>query len=81
MQSALDSAGREADLIAGIFVWMALGGFLIWVSVLALAWYAPRAAEVKNARIQTALIVGGGVVFPVIVLLLLITPSQGYRIH
>jgi cytochrome c oxidase subunit II len=71
MQSALDPAGREAELIANIFMWMAIGGFLIWVSVLALAWYAPRGAEVKNARIQTALIIGGGVIFPVIVLLVL----------
>ncbi len=71
MQSALDSAGREAELIASIFMWMAFGGALIWIGVLALAWYAPRAAEVRNARVQTALIVGGGVIFPVIVLLVL----------
>jgi cytochrome c oxidase subunit II len=71
MQSALIAAGREAELMADIFVWMAIGGLLIWAAVMLLAWYAPRAAEAKNTRIQIALIVGGGVVFPVIVLLVL----------
>jgi cytochrome c oxidase subunit II len=71
MQSALEPAGREAELIAEFFVWMAAGGGVIWAIVMLLAWYAPRAGEVKSARIQTALIVGGGVLLPVIVLLLL----------
>lgn len=71
MQSALAPAGREAELMADLFTWMAIGGAIIWALVMLLALYAPRAAEVKNARIQTVLIVGGGVVFPVIVLLLL----------
>jgi cytochrome c oxidase subunit II len=73
MQSTLIPAGREAALIAGLFMWMAIGGLLIWAAVMLIAWYAPRAAEGENPRIQTALILGGGVVFPVIVLLVLMT--------
>ena len=71
MQSALAPAGREAALMANIFMWMAIGSLVIWAAVVLLAWYAPRAAEVKNTRIQKVLIVGGGVVFPVLVLLAL----------
>ena len=71
MQSALLPAGREAALIADLFVWMTIGGALIWIAVMALAAYAPYAREVKSSRVQTALIVGGGVVFPVIILLVL----------
>ncbi len=71
MQSTLAPAGREAELMASVFVWMAIGGLIIWAAVMLLAWYAPRAAEANNTRIQTALIFGGGVVFPVIVLLVL----------
>jgi len=71
MQSTLIPAGREAELMANVFMWMAIGGVIIWAAVILLAWYAPRAAPVKNTRIQTALIVGGGVVIPVIVLLVL----------
>jgi cytochrome c oxidase subunit II len=71
MQSALSPAGREAAIMADLFVWMAIGGALIWIAVIALALYAPYAADVKSPRVQNALIVGGGVVFPVIVLLLL----------
>jgi hypothetical protein len=77
MQSALAPAGREAELMADIFVWMAAGAALIWAAVMLLAWYAPRASEVRNARIQTALIVGGGVVFPVVVLLALMVSGLG----
>jgi cytochrome c oxidase subunit II len=72
MQSTLNPAGREAALIAEIFMWMAIGGFVIWVAVMLIAWYAPRAAEGENTRIQNTLILGGGVVFPVIVLLALL---------
>ena len=71
MQSALIPAGREAALMASLFMWMAIGSLVIWAVVVLLAWYAPRAADVKNTRMQTSLIVGGGVVFPVIVLLAL----------
>jgi cytochrome c oxidase subunit II len=70
MQSALDPAGREAETIFQLFQWMTWGAVLIWLGVIVLAWYAQR-ARAPTTRGSTALIVGGGVVFPVIVLLAL----------
>lgn len=69
MQSALDPAGREAAWIAGLWWWMALGAVLIWtcVIVLALRYGRPHDAAPDRRR-DRWLIVGAGVVFPVVVL-------------
>src|SRR5688572_33360035 len=71
MQSTLIPAGREAELMVRVLVWMTIGGGLIWLIVMLLAWYAPRAAQRSHARVQRLLIVGGGVLFPTVVLLVL----------
>ena len=71
MQSTLAPAGREAELIARLLIWMTIGGGLIWLMVMLLAWYAPNARPDTRTRAQPLLIFGGGVVFPTVVLLIL----------
>ena len=68
MQSALEPAGREAAQLAQLFWWMGIGAVVIWVGVVALAIYAPRSKALDGRRGANLLIVGGGVVFPVVVL-------------
>jgi cytochrome c oxidase subunit 2 len=68
-QSALDPAGHGAERIANLFWWMTAGAGIIWLAVVGLAVYtihlerAPH--NLKGARL---LILGGGVVFPTLVL-------------
>jgi cytochrome c oxidase subunit II len=65
-QSALDPAGSAAERIAVLFWGMSAGAAAIWVAVVGLTVYAaysgPRAGRAR------LLIVGGGVVFPTVVL-------------
>jgi cytochrome c oxidase subunit 2 len=74
-QSALDTAGRDAEAIARLWWWMAGGAALIWAGVGALILYAAwaRPAREHDARRSYRLIVGGGAVFPVVVLAALLT--------
>lgn len=71
--STLTPAGRGAEQIADLFWWMAGGAVLIWVLVVATALYAialrPPANEHGRAKV---LIIGGGVVFPTVVLAILL---------
>jgi cytochrome c oxidase subunit 2 len=67
-QSALDPAGREAEATFELFVAMGVAALIIWAGVVALAIYAPRARTAAGPRAHTAIIVGGGVVLPVVVL-------------
>lgn len=73
-QSALDPAGRGAKQIADLLWWMTVGGVVIWLAVISLALYALRLERkphsLKGARL---LIVGGGVVFPTLILTVLLT--------
>jgi cytochrome c oxidase subunit 2 len=67
--STLDPAGRSAGLIASLFWWMAAGALLLWLAVVALALYAIyRPSPQLSRRTGTLLIVGGGIVLPVVVL-------------
>jgi cytochrome c oxidase subunit 2 len=68
MQSALEPAGREAEQLAQLFMWMGLGAVAIWLAMIALALYAPRATALTGRRGANLLIIGGGVVFPLVVL-------------
>jgi cytochrome c oxidase subunit II len=68
MQSALDPAGREAEQLAQLFVWMGVGAVLIWIAVVALALWAPRSTALQGRRGANWLIIGGGMVFPFVVL-------------
>ncbi|WP_143535046.1 cytochrome c oxidase subunit II [Roseivivax jejudonensis] len=69
VQSVLGPAGRDAEVIATLFwwmlggavvLWLLMNGLLIFVSRIDRRPYSPRAAE--------ALIIGGGIVFPTLVL-------------
>lgn len=68
-QSALNPAGVGAQSIAELFWWMAGGALLIWAAVMGIAFYATRAhPEAHGIRGARWLIIGGGIVFPVVVL-------------
>ncbi len=68
-QSALAPAGTGAQSIATLFWWLAGGALAIWLVVMGIALYAthahPEAHSIRGAR---WLIIGGGIVFPVVVL-------------
>ena len=62
-------AGRAAEQIAELFWWMAAGGAVIWLAVVALAVYAIHVErEPRGRRGAQRLIVVGGVAFPTVVL-------------
>jgi cytochrome c oxidase subunit 2 len=69
-QSTLEPAGRDAERIADLFWWMAAGGSLMWLAVIALSIhiirYTPGTAY--SERSARSLILGGGVIFPTVVL-------------
>ncbi|WP_217475801.1 cytochrome c oxidase subunit II [Stutzerimonas stutzeri] len=68
-QSALAPAGTGAQSIATLFWWMAGGALAIWLVVMGIALYATQARpEAHSLRGARWLIIGGGIVFPVIVL-------------
>lgn len=68
-QSALNPAGVGAQSIATLFWWMAGGALLIWLVVMGIALYATQAhPEEHGIRSARWLILGGGILFPVVVL-------------
>jgi cytochrome c oxidase subunit II len=71
-QSALEPAGRDAEWMATLFVWITAGFLIIWVGLVALALYAPRARPAKDERAANMLIIGGGVALPIVVLTVLL---------
>jgi cytochrome c oxidase subunit 2 len=73
VQSSLAPAGQEAERIAILYWWMAVPALIIWVAVIALAMYYARPHEPSASRTRDRwLIVGSGVVFPIIVLTVLL---------
>ncbi len=68
VQSALAPAGRSAEQIADLFWWMAGGALLVWVIVIGLAIYAIRVRTGAHERRTALFIIGGGAVFPTLVL-------------
>jgi cytochrome c oxidase subunit II len=67
-QSALVSAGRDAEQIDALFRIMTVGAMLIWLAVVAIAVYTIRVGESHSQRAANLLILGGGVAAPTIVL-------------
>ncbi|WP_313087348.1 cytochrome c oxidase subunit II [Pseudomonas sp.] len=68
-QSALAPAGAGAHSIATLFWWMAGGALLIWGAVMGIALYATHAhPEAHTLRSARWLILGGGILFPLVVL-------------
>jgi cytochrome c oxidase subunit 2 len=73
-QSALAPAGRGAEAIAELFWWMAVGSLVIWVIVIGLSIYAIYVAPGRHKPwAAKLLIVGGGFVFPTVVLAVLLS--------
>ncbi|PHQ32929.1 cytochrome c oxidase subunit II [Rhodopirellula bahusiensis] len=72
-QSALDPAGTGADSIASLFWVMVVGGILIWLIVVGLAIYAILVPGRHDQKTTRLLVIGGGAVFPTIVLTALLT--------
>jgi cytochrome c oxidase subunit II len=68
VQSALEPAGREAHGIAQLFTWMTVGTLVIWAAVIGLALYAARSRARYTDRTGSTLVLGGGVIFPLVVL-------------
>lgn len=73
-QSALDPAGHGATQVTELFWIMVVGAAVIWVLVIGLAvyatWVRPRA---HGTRLAQLIIIGGGIVLPVVVLATLLT--------
>lgn len=68
-RSTLDPAGTGAALVAGLGWWMFAGALLIWILVMGLALYATRVAPgPHDERTGRLLIIGGGVLLPILVL-------------
>jgi cytochrome c oxidase subunit 2 len=75
-QSALAPAGRQAARLADLFWGMVAGAALLWLVVVALAIHATYVARKPlSPRDGRLLIVGGGVVSPMILLTALLTYS------
>ena len=72
-QSALNTAGEEAQSVYVLFLTMAAGGAVIWLIVMGLMVYAFRESRRRpRQEASQALILWGGAVFPSAVLLLLL---------
>ncbi len=71
--STLDTAGQDAATIATLFWWMAGASAVIWVGMVILALYCARGPRLPHAqRLAPLLIIGGGVVFPTVLLTVLL---------
>jgi cytochrome c oxidase subunit 2 len=75
-QSALDPAGREAQDVAFLFWIMLAGAVVLWAAVVGVAVYAARIRPGQHAEwVGRALILGGGVALPLVVLTGLLVPG------
>lgn len=76
MQSALSPAGREAETLASLFWVMLVGAVVIWIAVNGLFLYVTRLnPKPMSGRVAEGIIIGGGIVFPLFVLLGLLAYS------
>jgi cytochrome c oxidase subunit 2 len=95
MQSALETAGRDAEQIAHLFTVMMAGAVVVWIGVVAAAIYAIRVTPGTHThRDANLFILGGGVALPTVVLAALLwyglpmvpqvmalAPPDALRIH
>jgi cytochrome c oxidase subunit II len=92
-QSVLAPAGREAAFAADLFFWLLIGAVVLWILINGLFFYITRLnPRPLSRKLAEALVIGGGVVFPVILLTGLLSatlgkipsraaPSDGLRVH
>lgn len=94
-QSALATAGRDAEQIAELFTVMMVGAGIVWVAVVAAAIYAIRVNRGRHTeREATLFVIGGGVALPTVVLasllwyglpllpqVMALAPADALRIH
>ncbi|GAA4453717.1 cytochrome c oxidase subunit II [Novipirellula rosea] len=64
----MNSAGRASEDIAILFYWMSAGAVAIWLIVIGVAVYAIYQPGRHHPRTTKMLVIGGGAVFPTIVL-------------
>ncbi|MHA6345739.1 cytochrome c oxidase subunit II [Roseivivax sp. CAU 1761] len=77
-QSVLDPAGREASEIARLFWVMLAGAVVLWVAVNALFLFVTRIKPQSMSRwLAEAVIVGGGIALPLVVLSVLLVWGLG----
>lgn len=72
-QSTLVPAGRAAERIAELFWWMAGGAAVVWTIVVGLTIYFLHVRPGEHRHRYALLIIGGGAVFPTVVLTILLT--------
>lgn len=72
-QSALDPAGKGASDLANLFWVMAVGGAVIWLIVVGLGVYSLFRPESGNRKKAAVYIIGGGVIFPTLILAVLLS--------
>ncbi len=73
-QSALSPGGRDADVLASLFWIMLIGAVAIWLLINGLFFFLTRIRpRAMPRRAAEALIIGGGIVFPTIVVAGLLT--------
>lgn len=70
-QSALEPAGHDAEKLAELFWIMTIGATVIWAAVMGIAFYAVKRTDPPPGA-ANLLIIGGGIVFPLVVLTVLL---------
>ncbi len=70
-QSALNAAGAESRLVLELFVLMAMASLMIWLAVMALAWWSSRTDRSRQFA-HRIVWVGGLVITPLVVVILLV---------
>lgn len=67
-QSALAPAGEAAEHIATLYYWMVGSATVIWLLVIGLATFSIFSKKVYQRRVTGTLVIGGGAVFPTLIL-------------
>lgn len=69
VQSALDPAGREAEVLAGLFWLLLAGAVVLWLLINGLFLYVMRIEpRPLSRRLAEGLIIGGGILLPTVLL-------------
>lgn len=77
-QSSLDPAGIAAERISALFWWMTAGALGVWLLVVWLTWSAMHGRVSKHTERQARFyVIGGGVLFPTVVLAALLVYGLG----